>query len=80
MQMPMSAAAGVKEAAAWCLGYMASHNTELAQQVGSTQGGLTQRHSGPSQPAWPSASDAAGQHAPAAADQAHGSSTTHASL
>lgn len=24
---------GVKEAATWCLGYIAGHNTELAQQV-----------------------------------------------
>lgn len=24
---------GVKEAAMWCLGYIAGHNTELAQQV-----------------------------------------------
>jgi hypothetical protein len=24
---------GVKEAATWCLGYIAAHNTELAQQV-----------------------------------------------
>jgi predicted ribosome-associated RNA-binding protein Tma20 len=24
---------GVKEAATWCLGYIAGHNTDLAQQV-----------------------------------------------
>lgn len=25
---------GVKEAAAWCLGYISSHNPDLARQVG----------------------------------------------